>query len=164
MSTALRPARRSLAVGAFAALSVVLVAGCSGSSDDRGSTGSDIAEPATLQATSSSTAVPTSAAPATTAPPAPVGAATPADASAALYAAFVAGDRAAAARVAEPVAIDAVFAAAPGPYQPYRGCDTGEFGTSGCLYRDRSTNHTIQFDLERRGTAWVVTSGFYSAD
>lgn len=139
-----------------------LAAGCSGSSGEDPPSGSDIGEPATLEATTTST-TPTTA-PATTAVPAPVGAGSPADASAALYAAFVAGDRAAAARVAEQPAIDAVFSAVPGPYQPYRGCDTGEFGTSGCLYRDRSTNHTIQFDLERRGDAWVVTNGFYSAE
>ncbi|MCU1496849.1 MAG: hypothetical protein JWM47_802 [Acidimicrobiales bacterium] len=164
MSTAPRPAHRLLVAGTLVLLLAAGAAGCS-TTDDDAEPGSDIGEPATLDSTSTSTSTTTTGAPvATTAPPAPHGAATPADASAALYAAFVAGDRAAAARVAEPPAIEAVFGAVPGPYQPYRGCDTGEFDTSGCLYRDRSTNHTIQFDLERRGEAWVVTTAFYSPD
>ncbi|CAN5420002.1 hypothetical protein BH10ACT1_BH10ACT1_10540 [soil metagenome] len=135
-------------------------AGCSGSSDgQQASTSGTVATTTTVAPTTATTVPPT-----TTTALEPVGAATPADATAALYAAFQAGDRAAAAKVAGQPAIDAIFAAVPGPYEPYRGCDTGEFGTSGCLYRDRSTNHTIQFDLEKVGDAWVVQTAFYSAD
>ncbi|QXC62543.1 hypothetical protein KSP35_07020 [Aquihabitans sp. G128] len=165
MRTAPRPARRLLATAGLALLLLGTAAGCSGSSDDQTGTMSSPDKSATMQASSTTTAKPTTTtAPTTTTVAAPVGAGSPEDATAQLYAAFQAGDRAAAAKVAEPAAIDAVFAAVPGPYQPYRGCDTAEFGTSGCLYRDRSTNHTIQFDLEKRGTVWVVTNGFYSAD
>ena len=80
----------------------------------------------------------------------------------AIYNAWVANDKVAAARVAEPAAIAAIWAAAPGPYELYRGCDTGEFDTGGCMFRDRSTNHTIQIDLTKRNGMWVVTGAFYS--
>ncbi len=93
----------------------------------------------------------------------PTGAADPAAAATVLYDASVAGDRVAAATVAEPDAVDAVFAAEPGPYALYSGCDSGEFDISGCLFRDRTTDNTIQFDMERRGDAWVVVSAFASA-
>ncbi len=55
-----------------------------------------------------------------------------------------------------------MWSAVPGPYELYRGCDTGEFDTGGCLFRDRSTNHTIQMNLERRDDNWVVTGAFFS--
>lgn len=97
----------------------------------------------------------------TTAVP-PVGAPEGPQAAMALYDAWVADDRVAAALVAEPEAIDAIWAAVPGPYELYRGCDTGEFDTGGCLFRDRSTNHTIQIDLTRRDGMWVVTGAFFS--
>lgn len=98
----------------------------------------------------------------TTTVAAPVGAPDSAQAAQALYDAWVAGDREAAARVAEPAAIDVVWSAIPGPYQLYRGCDDGEFETSGCLFRDRTTNHTIQIEATRRDTGWVVTGAFFS--
>ncbi len=150
---------------------LVLSACTSDAGSDVGSGGhTKLVPPVTTQltapsSTSSSTppATATSTAAATTTLPAPVGAATPAVATAALYQAFQRGDRAAAAMVAEPAAIDAVFGAAPGPYALYSGCDTAEFDTSGCLYRDRSTNNTIQFDMTKRGNAWVVTGAFFSA-
>jgi len=164
MSTAARPLPRLLAAGALALLLTGVAVGCSSESDQK-ATMTDVDKSARMEASTTTTKAPaTTTAPVATTAPAPVGAATPADATAALYAAFQAGDKAAAAKVAEQPAIDAVFAAVPGPYEPYRGCDTGEFGTSGCLYRDRSTNHTIQFDLEKVGDAWVVQTAFYSAD
>lgn len=93
---------------------------------------------------------------------APTGAPDPATAATTLYDASVVDDRATAATVAEPDAIDAVFAAEPGPYALYSACDSGEFDISGCLFRDRTTNNTIQFDMERRGDAWVVVNAFAS--
>ena len=74
----------------------------------------------------------------------------------------MADDRAAALTIADPAAVDAIFAATPGPYKLYRGCDTGEFDTGGCLFRDRSTNNTIQIDVEKRATGWVVAGTFFS--
>lgn len=148
------PSRR---IVPLALLTLALVGG-SACGDDGADEPARIGEPVTTVATSSTST--TAAAPATTVPP--VGADTPDSAAATLYQAFTTGDRAMAAAVAEPAAVEAVFAATPGPYQPYRGCDTGEFDTSGCLYRDRSTNNTIQFDMTRRGAKWVVTGAFFS--
>lgn len=92
----------------------------------------------------------------------PVGASDPGTAATVLYDASVAGDRSTAATVAESDAIDAAFAAEPGPYGLYSACDSGEFDVSGCLFRDRTTDNTIQFDMERRGDAWVVVNVFAS--
>ncbi len=162
-------------VVAYLAVATIVGLGLGACSGDSGSAGSDggtkIGSPANEERTTTTTApattiaattaAPTTVAPATTVP-APAGTPTPEAAADTLYQAFVAGDRTAAATVAEPAAVDAVFTASPGPYEPYRGCDTGEFDTSGCLYRDRSTNNTIQFDMERRDQVWVVSGAFFS--
>lgn len=95
-------------------------------------------------------------------PGGPVGAADPAAAATALYEAFDVDDRDTASEVAEPEAVEETFAAERGPYALYSDCDSGEFDVSGCLFRDRTTNNTIQFDMERRGDAWVVTNAFFS--
>lgn len=145
-------------------IAVVLagLVGCTAKNADGSGEQANIGSPATLT-TSTSTSTTAAASTSIKPPPVQVGAATPEAATAALYLASVAGDRSAAASVAEPAAIDAVFAAPPGAYQSYSRCDTGEFDTSGCLYRDRSNNNTIQFDMERRANAWVVTGAFVSA-
>lgn len=166
------PVPRTLRTLAHLALAASVGLGLGACTDDDGSAGGDgdteIGSPATettsitsTTAAPTTTTTPTTTAAPTTAPD-PAGAATPEAAADSLYQAFVAGDRTAATEVAEPAAVDTVFAATPGPYQPYRGCDTGEFDTSGCLYRDRSTNNTIQFDMERRDQVWVVTGAFFS--
>lgn len=138
-----------------------------GSDDDPSGSGTD----STVTETAGSddtTAAPestvTEAETTTTTLPEPTGAPTPADAALALYGAWEADDRTAAADVAEPDAIDAFWTAIPGPYELYRHCDDGDFDTSGCLFRDRSTNHTIQVSLERRGEAWVVVGAFFSEE
>lgn len=167
------PAPRTVRPLARLALAASVGLGLGACSSDAKSAGGDggteIGSPATETTSSTSTTAPpaTTVAPTTTIAPAPtvpgpVGAATPEAAADTLYRAFVAGDRAAAVAVADPAAVEAVFTASPGPYEPYRGCDTGEFDTSGCLYRDRSTNNTIQFDMERRDQVWVVTGAFFS--
>jgi hypothetical protein len=139
----------SLAFGAVA---------CSSDGDDTPSgptVAPELLPPKTVTSSSEATTTSTTAV-------APVGAPDSAQAAQALYDAWVAGDRNAAARVAEPAAIDVVWSAIPGPYQLYRGCDDGEFDTSGCLFRDRTTNHTIQIEATRRDTGWVVTGAFFS--
>ncbi|HEX2576216.1 MAG TPA: hypothetical protein VHK88_07685 [Aquihabitans sp.] len=155
-----RALRRAAPIAVAAALCLAPL-GCS---DDGDAEDAQVGSGAT--AVPSSTTAPTTA---TTAPPTtpttlagPTGVPTGEEAARKLYDAFAAGDRAAAATIAEPAAIEAVFAAVPGPYELYRGCDTGEFDTGGCLFRDRSTNNTIQIDLERRDTGWVVTGAFFS--
>lgn len=158
MSTALSSSRRLTAGLALAAAVALGTAACS--SDDPTSD----AGPGPTAVSTTTTAVATTAAPTTAAPPAaPTGVADPAAAATRLYDAWVAGDRTAALAIADPAAVDAIWAATPGPYELYRGCDTGEFDTGGCLFRDRSTNNTIQVDVERRDTGWVVAGTFFSA-
>ena len=77
-----------------------------------------------------------------------------------LYDAWVADDKATAATVADPVAIDAIWLAKKGNYSLYNSCSTGEFDTSGCLFR--GNEGTIQIDLEKRGDNWVVAGAFYA--
>jgi hypothetical protein len=153
-----RPIARSLAVALLCAALAVGVAACSGSSDE--------ATPATTTAapapSTTTTTAATTAPPTPTTLPAPVGRPEAKDAALVLYDAWTKGDRVGAAQVADPAAIDAFFLSVPGPYELYRGCDTGEFDTGGCLFRDRSTNNTIQVDVERRDGNWVVAGAFFS--
>lgn len=147
---------RRRAASAAAVLGLVLVAaGCSDGSDGAAST-TTAARPTTTTAPATTVAVPTTFAP-------PVGRPEAKDAAQTLYDAWVAGDRVTASQVADPAAVEAVFAAAPGNYQLYRGCDTGEFDTGGCLFRDRGNNNTIQIDVEKRDGQWVVATAFFSA-
>lgn len=150
--------RRLVLVGLSLALPAS-VAACSGSS---GSDGGPTSLGPAVSVESSTTAPAPTVAPSTTLA-APVGTATGAEAAQALYDAWGRNDRAAASTVADVAAIDAMWASTPGPYQLYRGCDTGEFDTGGCLFRDRSTNNTIQVDLARRDGKWVVTGAMFSA-
>ena len=119
--------------------------------------------PAVTVTSTSTTAVPASTTTTTTPKATPVGVPDGDTAAHRLYDAWVANDRSAAATIADPAAIDAVFAAPKGTYELYRGCDTGEFGTGGCLFRNRANNNTIQIDLEKRATGWVVSGAFFSA-
>ena len=77
-----------------------------------------------------------------------------------LYDAWFANDKVTAASVADPAAIEAMWQTARGDYSLYNKCSTGEFDTSGCLYRGNLG--TIQFDLEKRGANWVVAGAFFS--
>ena len=142
---------------AVLAIVTALAAGCSGGSD---SGPAEVGEPATVTASSTSTTT-TTTAPPTTSVAAPTGAATPADAAQGLYDAWKANDRAAAATLATPEAVAGVFAAEPGDYALYNRCDTGEFGTSGCLFRSPATYATIQFNMESRDGRWVVIDAVY---
>lgn len=173
MRSAPSPARRcssSLFVALLAGSLALGAVACSSSDSAGGTTDgtTEIGEPATADAGDTSTAAssPSSDPAPTTAPTTtvvePVGVPEPATAAQKLYDAWVAGDREAAATIADPPAIDAVFAATPGPYELYRGCDSGEFDTGGCLFRDRTTNNTIQIDLEKRDSGWVVAGAFFS--
>lgn len=169
MSIASRPARRLASLALVMALPVGAIA-CGSNSDGEPESGTDIGDAVTLDASSTTTTAPPTtvrtAAPPTTAAPTtvaePVGVPEAAAAATKLYDAWVAGDRATAATIADPAAVEGIFAAVPGPYELYRDCDTGEFDTGGCLFRDRSTNNTIQVDLEKRESGWVVSGTFFS--
>lgn len=157
--------RRALASAAMTTLFVVAFAGCSSSDSDGASDTApetDVGQAVTVVSTTE--APDTTAAPSTTTTtlPPPVGAPTGEKAARTLYDAWTNDDRAAAATVAEPEAIDVMWTAIPGPYELYRNCDDGDFDTGGCLFRDRSTNNTIQISLEKRNDQWVVVGAFFS--
>ena len=150
----------TLALVVASAASAIITGACTKS--DPESKGPTKLGPAVTVTSTSTTAVPASTT-TTPAAKAPVGMPDGETAARRLYDAWVANDRAAAATIADPAAIDAVFAAPKGTYELYRGCDTGEFGTGGCLFRNRANNNTIQIDLEKRATGWVVSGAFFSA-
>ena len=157
MSTTTRSPNRAalLAVG-LAVAGTSMVAGCSKASTPTPKTGTKIGPSVTVVRT---TAVPTTAIPKTTSPP-PVGMPTAEAATRKLYDAWKANDLVGAATVATPTAIAGIWASAPADYYEYSTCDTGEFSTGGCLYRGNPG--TIQFDLTKQGTTWVVTNAVFS--
>lgn len=157
--------RRTRAIGLLVSAVLLLSAGCGGEDQDAGDpeTPTEIGEGISIENPELTTTTLEPAAPSTTAHPPPVGRPEPADAARFLYDAWGLDDRALALTVAEPEAVDAMFEAPPGPYELYRGCDAGEFDTGGCMFRDRTTNNTLQVNLERRADQWVVTGVIFSA-
>jgi hypothetical protein len=146
-------------VVAPALVAALLLVGCGDSaSDDADDTPTELADAATVEQTTSTEAATT--APETTTTVAPVGMGTPIEAATRLFDAWIADDRITAATVAEPAAVDGIWAGTKGDYGQYSGCDSAEFDTSGCLFR--GAPGTIQFSMARRGDAWVVTSAIYS--
>jgi hypothetical protein len=154
---------RRVATLAVTLLAVASLAAC-GSDDGDAATDptvtAEIGDAATVTSSTAAAPEPEPSEPPATEPAAPVGAADPGEAAATLYAAWKAGDRTVAATVADPVAVDGVFAAAPGDYALYNRCDTGEFGSSSCLYR--GDPGTIQFAMTERDGTWVVTNAIFS--
>lgn len=96
----------------------------------------------------------------TTSLPPTVGTPDPQTTAGTLYLAWVAGDRGSAAVVAEPAAIDDIWATAPGEYSLYNRCSTGEFGGAQCLYR--GPGGTIQFSMDEVDGNWVVKRAIFS--
>lgn len=163
MTFALHLTRIVLGAG-VAALVTIGVSGCSGDSGGSGPT--KLGDPATVTSTTPTSTTATSTAPtasttATATPSEPTGAQSPADAAEGLYDAWKANDKAKAATLATPEAVAGIFATVPGDYALYNRCDTGEFGTSGCLFRSGATYATIQFNMEQRNGAWVVIDAVY---
>lgn len=151
-----RSRRRAAALACVGALALGLAA-CGASNDDGKAPGTaSIGEPATVEKTSSTTGPP-----ATTTTAGPAGLAEADRAAAALYTAWKADDRTAAAAVAEQTAVDGIWASAPGDYALYNRCNTGEFDGAGCLYRGSAG--TIQFSMEKRDALWVVVEAVFSA-
>lgn len=145
-------------------LSAAAFSGCGGSSDS--------AEPATTSTsttttTTTSTPVRPTAKPGTTTTTAPVGpslfSATPRGAVEQLVSAWRAGDRAAAARVADATAVRNIFTQPAGGFELY-GCDSGEFTTSTCNYRNRSTAGYAQITADKQAAGWIVTAVYMSTD
>jgi hypothetical protein len=88
--------------------------------------------------------------------------ATPRDAAQGLYDAWKADDRARAATLAVPAAVEGQWATAPGDFALYNKCDSAEFDTSGCLFR--GSGGTISYTMEKApGNQWVVITAIFSA-
>jgi hypothetical protein len=159
-------ARRAPRLGhtaaSLAAATVLLIVAAGCSSDDGEASEVRTGDAATLEATSPTPAT-TEASPTeatTTTMAATTGMASQEETVRRLYDAWYADDRATAATVAEPTAVEGMWRTARGDYSLYNQCSTGEFDTSGCLYR--GANGTIQFTLEKRGDLWVVIEAFYA--
>ena len=106
----------------------------------------------------STEATTTSTAPTTTAPSAPTAfTAQAADAVNELKAAWEAGDQARARAIAPGDVVDALFAVPAGGFEVY-GCDTGEFETSTCNYRNRSTEVFIVVTAARTDAGWQIAT------
>lgn len=150
------PTRLAALCLSLATLAPAALAGCSGGSSDAGPAKTSPSA-ATTDATTSS--APTTTAAATTLPPT-VGLPGQEETAKRLYDAWFADDRTTAATVADPVAVEAMWKTARGDYSLYNKCSTGEFDTSGCLYRGNLG--TVQFDLEKRNGNWVVAGAFFS--
>lgn len=140
--------RRTGLILAGAAISLLVVAGCSSS---------DTSAPATT------VAIPTTAtAPTTTAPKLATGsAATIADAAAVLVAAWQHNDLAQAATIADPIAVEGMWAT-PREMINLRSCsDDNGLSEGGCVYRTPSG--LVQINTTRRANGWVVTGAIYDA-
>ena len=158
-----RPALAALGLGLAGTLAL---AGCGAAGSD--GAGSDDVEigadaPTTDVETPATDTEPTEStqpAPDTPAPAATTGMAEPREAALRLYDAWFADDRATAATIAEPEAVEEMWKTARGDYSIYSGCDSAEFTVSGCLFR--GANGTIQMTMERRGDLWIVIEAFYA--
>lgn len=156
-----RPSTRAVAATLVAAALGIVVPACSGSSDATKDTTVKVSDSAAVVDEGSSTTAPTTTAPvSTTAAIVTTGLPDQEAVAKRLYDAWFANDKATAATVADQAAIDAMWKTAKGDYSLYNHCSTGEFDTSGCLFR--GNNGTIQIDLEKRGDLWVVSGAFYS--
>ena len=75
----------------------------------------------------------------------------------------MAGDRAAAQTGATAEAVRNVFTQPGGGYALY-GCDTGEFDTSTCNFRNRATHGYASITAEKAPVGWIVTAVYMTID
>ena len=138
------------------------LAGCSG--DDEGTDAGPDSSLIPPEATDAETTAPSSDATTasteatTTAPSAPTAfTAQAADAVDELKAAWEAGDQARARAIAPGDVVDALFAVPADGFEVY-GCDTGEFETSTCNYRNRGTEAFIVVTAARSDAGWQIAT------
>lgn len=81
------------------------------------------------------------------------------DAANELKAAWEEGDQGRARAIAPGEVVDALFPISPDGFEVY-GCDTGEFDTSTCSYRNRSSGAYITVTSGRSEQGWQVSSIF----
>ncbi len=151
--------------GLVIAAVVVTLAACGQGDDEAGpssaSTSAATTPSTTVPASPSSTAPPPSAPP--TVPEPTLAFPDPQAAVVHLVDAWRAGDPATAAQGATTEALTTLFDQPPDGFELY-GCDSGEFETSTCNYRNRSTGGYAQITAERRPAGWVVAAVFVSTD
>jgi hypothetical protein len=78
-------------------------------------------------------------------------------------AAWMAGDRATAQTGATAESVHNVFTQ-PGAGFTLYGCDTGEFATSTCNYRNRATQGYASITAEQAPIGWIVTAVYMTID
>jgi len=74
-----------------------------------------------------------------------------------LKAAWEAGDRARAAAIAPGDVVEALFVVPPDGFE-VQGCDTGEFDTSSCTFRNRATEAFISVSATRTEAGWQIAT------
>lgn len=150
------PARRIWVVGLAAGL---VLAGCGG--DDGGADDgpdSSLIPPDSTEAVADPTTSTTSTAPGSTAPSAPTAhTAQAADAVNELKAAWEAGDQARARAIAPGDVVDALFLVPADGFEVY-GCDSGEFETSTCNFRNRATEAFVVVTAQRSDAGWQIAT------
>ncbi len=148
---------RHLTVGVLLVSLLGALAGCS----DDGAGGA--ASSTTSSTTTTTSTEPTTATTGTTAPSEPsrptAFTAEARDAANELKAAWDEGDQDRARAIAPGEVVDALFPIPPDGFEVY-GCDTGEFETSTCSYRNRSTGAYITVTSTRTEPGWQVSSLF----
>lgn len=145
-----------------AALALALLVGSAACSDGDTSADATTTAPPTDGAVAEDTTTTAAATEPSSSPPATPSqptahTATAADAVSELKAAWEAGDRARAQAIAPGDVVDALFAVPPDGFEVY-GCDTGEFETSTCNYRNRSSGAFIKVTSARSDQGWQVAT------
>ena len=146
------------AAAAAATLALGLVAACGGD-DSAGTTTTTTSTSSTSSSTTASTEAATtseSTTPTTEAAPTAFRDSA-AGAVQELKEAWQGGDRNRALAIAPVGVVDELFALDPGGYETY-GCDTGEFETSTCNFRNRSTGQFIVVTAGRAPQGWQVVT------
>lgn len=157
----LGPAARAAGLCIAAA---VLGAGCSAAGPTpRGGPALNAATPSsTTGAPTATTAAPTTVAPTTVAPPAYTPTApqpSPDDAAARLIDDWSAADRAGAAAIAAPAAVQTLFAVAyPAGWIQPRGCTAASTNPGTCTYRNTETNGIYEITVNRIPAGWYVSA------
>lgn len=80
-----------------------------------------------------------------------------------LRAAWEAGDEARARAIAPGDVVEALFAVPADGFEVY-GCDTGEFETSTCNFRNRATGVFIVVSAQRQPEGWQIATILVNAD
>lgn len=139
--------------------------GCASGDDDDGEAddGSTTTEEAGLIDPASTQATPTEPPGTTEATRPTTFAAQAADAVNELKAAWEAGDEERARAIAPGDVVEALFTLPPGGFEVY-GCDTGEFETSTCNFRNRATEMFIVVSAQRYDEGWQIATILLNPD